>query len=179
MFLLEKYYAFISDNSNIPHKSKFHSEEFVEHIADVLEYVVDTVNIANEDGLAVYSESDKRILMLAALLHDIGKPATVFVDRDGNARFYSHEVISGIMVDDFFVDDPDCEVVKNLVVCHMLPFQGTYKTSMRKVLLNKFGLKFINLLDILHEADSQKDLIKHGNILNIIDTNEYDIQDIA
>lgn len=35
-----------------------------------------------------------RILRLAALFHDTGKPATLSIDEEGNRHFYGHEVVS-------------------------------------------------------------------------------------
>jgi poly(A) polymerase len=37
------------------------------------------------------------VLTLAALLHDVGKPATISIDEKGNARYFSHEVIGSEM----------------------------------------------------------------------------------
>ncbi len=43
---------------------------------------------------------DDLILSLAALLHDVGKPPTRFVDADGNTRFFTHEEVGrGLAVD--------------------------------------------------------------------------------
>lgn len=45
-----------------------------------------------------YGRSQRGLLVLAALLHDIGKATTRTVDSDGRIRFFNHEVVGADMI---------------------------------------------------------------------------------
>ncbi|WP_158409161.1 CCA tRNA nucleotidyltransferase [Fimbriimonas ginsengisoli] len=40
------------------------------------------------------------VLSLAALLHDVGKPPTRFIDEEGNTRFFGHEAVGAKMTEE-------------------------------------------------------------------------------
>ncbi|MBI2600741.1 CCA tRNA nucleotidyltransferase [Candidatus Daviesbacteria bacterium] len=42
-----------------------------------------------------HTPSPNPLVRFAALIHDIGKPDTVFVQKDGNVTFYGHDVVGG------------------------------------------------------------------------------------
>jgi tRNA nucleotidyltransferase (CCA-adding enzyme) len=45
-----------------------------------------------------FTPSNDPLVKFAALLHDIGKPDTVQVAKDGNVTFYNHEIVGGKIV---------------------------------------------------------------------------------
>jgi poly(A) polymerase len=50
-----------------------------------------------EQAIALETDGPDRILRLAALLHDIGKPRTRCFDKDGRVSFHHHEVVGAKM----------------------------------------------------------------------------------
>ena len=73
------------------------------------------------DFSEVFSEKDRNIIMLAMLLHDIGKPATKTVD-DRGAHFYGHPAVSAVMADRIMhrlkFDNETIDLVNTLVGRH-------------------------------------------------------------
>jgi len=63
------------------------------------------------------------ILALAALLHDVGKPATRFVDDEGNVRFFGHESVGAEMTRELLrrlkLPQREVDLVATLVRNHM------------------------------------------------------------
>lgn len=60
--------------------TKYHAYDVLEHIAYVTQYVKNT-----------------QTLRWAALLHDIGKPSTLFLDEQGQGHFYGHAITSHML----------------------------------------------------------------------------------
>lgn len=60
------------------------------HISDVFTHSVDALR---------FCKNPSWLVRFAALTHDIGKPST-YVDRNGKATFYNHEVVGAHMVKD-------------------------------------------------------------------------------
>lgn len=60
--------------------TKYHAYDVLEHIAYVTQYVKNT-----------------QTLRWAALLHDIGKPSTLFIDEQGQGHFYGHAITSHML----------------------------------------------------------------------------------
>lgn len=84
--------------------------------------------------LAANSVSKKYPLMrLAALLHDVGKAQTISKDEQGNVHFYSHEVISEMLVrrclEYFKFSTREIDYVCELVLEHMFFFEEITKDS--------------------------------------------------
>ena len=52
------------------------------------------------DHELVRDRSRRSLLKMAALLHDIGKPATRFVDRNGRIRFFDHNLEGAEIIED-------------------------------------------------------------------------------
>ena len=73
------------------------------------------------DYSTAFSDKDKNILMLAMLLHDIGKPATKTVDARG-AHFYGHPAVSAVMANEIMhrlkFDNETIELANTLVCRH-------------------------------------------------------------
>lgn len=64
-------------------------EQGAYHHLDVWDHSLLVVRNARRTGVA----ADDLVLVLSALLHDVGKPVTRSIDTDGNIRFFSHETV--------------------------------------------------------------------------------------
>jgi poly(A) polymerase len=73
------------------------------------------------------------ILTLAALLHDVGKPSTRFIDENGNTRFFGHEGVGAEMTQTLLrrlkLPQRDVDAVARLVKAHMRLGSTTYFTK--------------------------------------------------
>ncbi|MBR4079570.1 MAG: HD domain-containing protein, partial [Christensenellaceae bacterium] len=90
-------------------------------------------------------------LRLAALLHDIGKPACFFTDEDGIGHFYGHPAVSAELAEKILsrlkLDNATKERVVTLVKYHDIMIENTEKSIKR--ILNRFSPEvFFQLLDL-------------------------------
>ena len=94
-------------------------------------------------------------LRLAALFHDIGKPATFTLDEQGEGHFFGHAAISAQLANDILLGlkAPNAlrEEVVWLVKHHMDPYTPEEKTARR--LLSRHGLERMEKLLDLQTAD--------------------------
>ena len=96
------------------------------------------------------------VVRLAVLLHDIGKPATFFLDEQGIGHFYGHPPISETLtktaLTDLRFDNATIEAVLPLVRYHDMPIHNDRKQIKRR--LSKLGKEtFLRLLHV-KEADA-------------------------
>lgn len=116
------------------------------------------------------------ILVLGALLHDVGKPPTRSIDQDGNIRFFGHEAVGADMARailnrwKFSGEDIDrvCRLVKN----HMrLGSSPTFSDSAARRIMRDLDSDLGLLLDLV-EADTNalKTGIKVMDVQAIRDT---------
>ena len=95
-------------------------------------------------------------LRWAALLHDLGKPASFSLDSDGQGHFYGHAAISAELADGILhrLKAPAAlrERVVLLIEKHMLWFEVT-KPAIRRW-LSRLGIEAMQQLMILQEADT-------------------------
>lgn len=97
-------------------------------------------------------------LSLAALLHDIGKPPTRFVDEQGNVRFFGHEVVGAEMARTLLTrlrfPGNQVERVARLVKAHMrLGSSPKFTATAARRLLRDLG-EDVEALLALVEADA-------------------------
>ena len=96
--------------SKIPHKSRYHQEDFYTHCICMVHNVIKTC-------------PDDTILTIGSLFHDIGKIKTVKIRPGKGATFYNHE----LETDDIhqFIDCSKdfLEDIKKVINLHMLPFK--------------------------------------------------------
>ena len=94
-------------------------------------------------------------LRWAALLHDIGKPATFTLDEEGRGHFYGHAKVSAQMADAILrqLKAPTAlrEQVVTLIEHHMTPLTPDKKILRRR--LSALGSENLNRLLLLQEAD--------------------------
>lgn len=97
-----------------------------EHTIHVLEEM--SKQIYKDDGSSDFDEHDRFILMMAALLHDIGKPTSARKNgkknpEDGWGKTKDHDVVGAPLAYDFCkalgMTNDDCETIKWLVLHHM------------------------------------------------------------
>ena len=124
------------------------------HHLDVWEHSLLVVRNLRRTGTA----SDDRVLVLAALLHDVGKPATRCKDGNGDTRFFGHETVGADIAEAIlarlrYANDIVDRVVR-LVRGHMrLGSSPTFTDAAGRRLLRDFG-QDLELLLRLVEADA-------------------------
>lgn len=103
-------------------------------------------------------------LRLAALLHDVGKPATFFVDEGGTGHFYGHAEESARLCEDIAqqlrLDSATRNRVVTLVQRHHLPLQPT-KACVGRWLRRLGPELFFQLIDLM-KADGASCLPKQS-----------------
>jgi poly(A) polymerase len=98
------------------------------------------------------------ILSLAALLHDVGKPETRFVDDEGNTRFFGHEAIGAAITKRLMqrlkFSNEQIEAVAVLVRNHMrLGSMNEFTASAARRLVRDLDGQLDDLLNLV-EADT-------------------------
>ena len=118
--------------------SRHHLHDVFGHTATVVEAVPPTAE-----------------LRLAALLHDIGKPAVFTLDESGEGHFYGHAAVSAGIANDILLrlkaSNALREEVVWLVKHHMDRYQADERTARR--LLSRHGLERMERLLELQSAD--------------------------
>lgn len=109
-----------------------------------------------------YVEPDK-VLRLTMLLHDIGKPDTLKVDKEGITHFHGHAKVSAKMAEEILrrlkFDNDTISMVCRLVMYHdygndMLPDAKMIRRAVNKIGDDAFPLLFqIKYADILAQSD--------------------------
>jgi tRNA nucleotidyltransferase (CCA-adding enzyme) len=91
----------------------FEQNEFHKH--DVFEHTLDVIELCEDD----------KLLKLAALFHDIGKPPSLTIDEDGRRHFYLHEKIGAEMMPSIGksirLPNDLTKDIQTLVLTHMRP----------------------------------------------------------
>lgn len=110
MFKFDEFMDWVEEmDVTTPHTSRYHKENFYEHVVAV------AANAAiNHAG---------RPLFIAAVLHDIGKPETARVREGKGATFYDHETHIDLVKNFLTEDDKDYNEVCELIKYHMLPYK--------------------------------------------------------
>lgn len=101
--------------------------------------------------------TDKPLLRLAVLTHDIGKPATKAVKEDGSITFYKHEVVGASIVYNWMkkmkFSNADTEYVSKLVRHHQWRFEDDTKDKTIRKWLQEVGKDLWEDLITLRCAD--------------------------
>jgi tRNA nucleotidyltransferase (CCA-adding enzyme) len=110
-----------------------------------------------EHSLAVLQGVPARIeVRLAALLHDIGKPACFTVDQNGVGHFYNHHVagmeIARTILKRLKYDSQTINIVANLVGSHMTRY-AKLRSSSLKQLIKQVGEDNLDGMYELQKAD--------------------------
>lgn len=110
-----------------------------------------------EHSLAVLQGVPARIdVRLAALLHDIGKPACFTVDQNGVGHFYNHHMtgmeITRTILKRLKYDGQTISIVSNLVGSHMTRY-AKLRSSSLKQLIKQVGENNLDCMYELQKAD--------------------------
>jgi len=137
------------------------------HLYDVWEHSLKTVAFVNPEGL----EMPAWELRLAALLHDVGKPATRTVDDHGAVHFYEHDRVGAQIAADWLrslrYPNAVVERIAHLVKLHMRPgfYTPEWTDSAVRRLIRDAGELLEPLLRLV-EADikAQRHDVVHADI---------------
>lgn len=139
--------------------SKYHRYDLFTHTLKTLEY---------SHSLSYSLPGDTRLLVkLAALLHDIAKPAVRTIGSEGHAHYYGHESLSSEFAYDYLkrykFDNALCERVKKIIDLHMIIMKDTKNINAvnARRLLSRFTEE---------EVDGEVDLPGALFVLQIADT---------
>ena len=141
-----------------------HNQNNAWHKRDVYEhtlYVIDGCNTRNFE------------IKMAALLHDIGKPASQVRGEDGYDHFYGHpkvsrEISETVLEKDFKVSRKEKERILDLVEYHDMEIRPETKNI--KKMLHKFGEEFIRQWYVLKGADLLDHSCPPGKEARMLDT---------
>lgn len=115
------------------------------HVYDVLEHT----------AVAVQSIPSRPILRYAALLHDIGKPATYQEDENGVGHFYGHEMYSVRLAqevcEELRLPNSWTDEIGTIVAYHGAGLQPTERSMKRW--LNRLGEQTLRDLLLMKKAD--------------------------
>jgi len=123
------------------------------HAETVLEHCIDACQAISKD---------KPLLRLAALLHDVGKPATVS-EKDGKLSFLQHETVGAEIVENYLKEfkfsNDEVEYATCMVKYHMFHFGlDTHKKTIKKW-ITKINGRWEDLL-LLRQADRKANKAK-------------------
>jgi tRNA nucleotidyltransferase (CCA-adding enzyme) len=104
-------------------------------------------------------------IKMAALLHDIGKPASYVEDANGSGHFYGHPKVSYkisqyIFDLDLRLTNEEADRIGALVLNHDVSIALTEKSVKRAI--SKFGTDFMEDYFVLHKADVKDHIIPEG-----------------
>lgn len=115
------------------------------HLYDVYEHTLRAVELTPPDP----------ITRLAALLHDVGKPATHAIADDGRHTFYDHPQVGATMARDILTrlrfSNGDIATVADLVLLHLRPIQykpDSFGDSAVRKLIRDAGDQRARMLDV-------------------------------
>lgn len=153
------------------------------HFEDVFNHTISVIEKCPED----------LTIILAALLHDIGKPDVFFIDDNGNGRFFGHntrsEKIARDVLNRLRFDNKTIKAVCILVREHMNVLDNASNLAIKRLINrvskeNIYSLLALQKADILSLNDPNVALYKvsdmKNKIDNIIDSNTpLTVKDLA
>ena len=124
-------------------KTKYHKHDLFTHTMKCYN------NVAKKVG------NENPCLIVASLLHDVGKMSTQNIKEDGSANYLSHENVGTYQLLDILRITGDiCNTINTLfyINYHMLPFNWNNEDTLKKY-EQLFGTEKFKYLKILHECD--------------------------
>ena len=119
------------------------------HEFDVLDHLFAACDASPRESLEV---------RLAALFHDVGKPAVRATDADGNFTFYNHETVSAEMTDKILTrlrfPLKTTATVTHLVRQHMFHYEPNWTDAAVRRFIVRAGEEHIPALFALRRADA-------------------------
>lgn len=114
----------------------FHTLEAVKNLEDILK---------SRD----YDGETRSILLLAMLLHDMGKPRTICYDEEGNTHFYGHDKLGSEMIEEISerlkLSKREKNYLKKLVRFHMYPHLLAAQRNLTERAVNRYLRKMEEL----------------------------------
>jgi putative nucleotidyltransferase with HDIG domain len=143
------------------------------HYKDVFNHTLDVVSKVSK---LQYEPQDKLVLMLRALLHDIGKPLAI-TEEEGEIHFYGHERDSEDettrILRDLRYDNKIVDRVARLVRYHMYPHTLKKEEDVTprfcRRLINRVGRDDVLLFLDLARADDSSTKHPYENLYNKLD----------
>jgi len=130
-------------------QNKHHAEEVLEHLLYSFKASVEFTN--------------KPLLRLAALFHDVGKKETQSIDKYGEVHFYKHEIVGGKItrkwMKEYKFSNKEIEYVTKMVTYHQWRFYPDSKDKTIRRWLNTVGQDWYDLI-ILRSCDRKGNLAK-------------------
>ncbi|MCS6918802.1 MAG: CCA tRNA nucleotidyltransferase, partial [Fimbriimonadales bacterium] len=137
------------------------------HLYDVWEHSLKTVEFIDPAGVELPAWE----LRLAALLHDVGKPATRTVDADGGVHFYEHDRVGAEIAARWLRDlryaNTVVESIAKLVKLHMRPgfYTAEWKDSAVRRLIRDAGELLEPLLRLVQaDIQAQRHDVQHADL---------------
>jgi len=155
------------------HNSGWHREEMAPFGNSILAHVLNVVKFMETEMQKV--EEDRLILMLAALLHDIGKPLVREGKPDGFDRFHTHDIVGANLTSEILVrmkfSNDIVNRVTNLVKMHMNIHNLLVMKDIAKIrkLLGKSDFHLMKILGFCDTIGSSK----NGKIPNFEEAENF------
>ncbi len=131
-------------------KNSYHAYNVGEHTIRTISAVAGTISENR------FTPQERSILRWTMLLHDIEKPGTITMGRDGQNHFYGHQekgaLTAGRILKELKFDNETLEAVIHLVRWHDYRFALT-PTGIRKATA-KIGKEYMKLLFEVYNADT-------------------------
>ncbi len=129
----------------------------IHHSYSVGEHTIRAVMEVGKDSEdRQFTEREKTLLRLTMLFHDIEKPSTLTVGKDGQNHFYGHQEKGALTAKNILrrlkFDNDTIQAVTHLVKWHDNRF-GLTPSSMRKA-VSKIGKEYMELLFEVQRADT-------------------------
>ena len=129
----------------------------IHHSYSVGEHTIRAVMEVGKDSKdRQFTEREKTLLRLTMLFHDIEKPSTLTVGKDGQNHFYGHQEKGALTAKNILrrlkFDNDTIQAVTHLVKWHDNRF-GLTPSSMRKA-VSKIGKEYMELLFEVQRADT-------------------------
>ncbi len=142
------------DMASCPQDSVYHAE------GDVATHTRMVTNeLQNLPAWQVLTETDRGILLLAALLHDVGKPATTVTDDDGRITSPGHSRRGAILARQLLYESDVSftvrETVCALIRWHQRPFWVLESASPERAVITIAQTCRCDYLAVLAEADTR------------------------
>ena len=136
----------------------------IHHIYSVGEHTIHAVSeVAGEQKESRFELKERTILRWTMLLHDIEKPRTISMGKDGQNHFYGHQERGAVTAKNILrrlkFDNDTLDTVVHLIRWHDYRFVLT-PSGMRKA-MSKIGKEYMELLFEVNRADTSAKNPKH------------------
>lgn len=149
-------------------------EQNSHHIESVFDHLMRTVDASVE-------LSDKTLLRLAALTHDIGKPPTKTIDATG-IHFYKHEIEGSVLIyrwmKQYHFSNNEIAYVTKMVRHHQFRFDDASKPKAIRKWLHEVGKDDWRDLFILRSMDRAGNLLKMQQGKSIVTSKMRELSEI-